>query len=165
MQSICYHFQICKIWVLFCSWNNATSICITLILLFEAKWAARSLIIGLGCWFQVFAWSSIAHLVCEWAFSLLAIWCLRLQSFESCIQQRMTTCLLLIRNPCPVPEHYQNQTRNIYCQSQEWTNSCNEIKRAECSHTIGMGCWDKVFARCLIAQLVCERAFSLLVIW
>ena len=46
---------------------------------------------------QVFAWSSIAQLVCKWAFSLLVIWCLRLPSFESCIQQRRTTFLLSIR--------------------------------------------------------------------
>ena len=44
-----------------------------------------------------FAWSSIAQSVCEWAFSLLAIWCLRLPNFESCIQQSKTSCLLSIR--------------------------------------------------------------------
>ena len=43
------------------------------------------------------AWSSLAQSVCQRAFSLLDI---RLQSpygFESCIQQRKTTCLLSIR--------------------------------------------------------------------
>ena len=42
------------------------------------EWAECSLIIGTGCRVQVFlAWSSIAQSVCQWAFSLLAIWCLR----------------------------------------------------------------------------------------
>ena len=50
-----------------------------------------SLIIRMGCWVQVFPWSSIAQSVCKWAFSLLAIWFLRLPRFESCIQQRKTT--------------------------------------------------------------------------
>ena len=48
-------------------------------------------------WVQVFAWSSIAQSVCEWAFSMLAIWCPRLPRFESCILQRKTTYLLSIR--------------------------------------------------------------------
>ena len=57
-----------------------------------------------GCWVQIFAWTSIAQSVWEWAFSLLEIWCLRLPSFESCIQQRKTNCLLSIRNhfPCSI---------------------------------------------------------------
>ena len=38
----------------------------------NARWS------GTGCRVQVFlAWSSIAQSVCQWAFSLLAIWCLR----------------------------------------------------------------------------------------
>ena len=41
------------------------------------KWAECSLIIGTGCWVQVLDWSSIAQSFCQWAFSLLAIWCLR----------------------------------------------------------------------------------------
>ena len=39
-------------------------------------------------------WSSIAQSVCEWAFSLLAIRCFETSRFESCFQQRKTTCLL-----------------------------------------------------------------------
>ena len=46
---------------------------------------------------EVLAWSSIAQSVCEWAFSLLADRCLETSRFESCIQQRKTTCLLSIR--------------------------------------------------------------------
>ena len=41
------------------------------------EWAECSLIIGTGCRVPVFAWSSIAQSVCQWVFSLLAIWCLR----------------------------------------------------------------------------------------
>ena len=44
-----------------------------------------------------FALSSIAQSVRGWAFSLLANWCLRLPSFESCIQHGKTAFLLSIR--------------------------------------------------------------------
>ena len=47
--------------------------------------------------FKFVAWSSLAQSVCEWAFSLLTNWCLRLPSFEICIQQRNITCLLSIK--------------------------------------------------------------------
>ena len=49
------------------------------------------LIIGTDYWVKVFASSSIAQSVCQRAFRLLEI------RFESCIQQRNTTCLLSIR--------------------------------------------------------------------
>ena len=54
----------------------------------EFKWAECSLIIGTGYRVEVLDWSSMAQSDCEWALSLLAIWCLRLPRFESCIQQR-----------------------------------------------------------------------------
>ena len=63
----------------------------------EVQWAECLLIIGTGCRVQVFAWSSIAQSVCQQAFSLLANRCLRPSVFESCLQQRKTTCLLSIR--------------------------------------------------------------------
>ena len=44
-----------------------------------------------------FAWSSIAQLVCQQAFSLLEIGFQRPSGFESCIPQRKTTCLLSSR--------------------------------------------------------------------
>ena len=44
------------------------------------EWAECSLIIGTGCRVQFLAWSSIAQSVCQRAFSLLAIWCLRHQN-------------------------------------------------------------------------------------
>ena len=61
------------------------------------RWAECLLIIGTGCRVQVLAWSSIAQSVCQQAFSLLANRCLRPSGFESCLQQRKTTCLLSIR--------------------------------------------------------------------
>ena len=42
------------------------------------EWAEWSLMIGTGFEFKFSAWSSIAQSVCQRAFSLLAIWCLRL---------------------------------------------------------------------------------------
>ena len=58
---------------------------------------------------------------CEWAFSVLVIWCLRLPRFESCIQQRKTTCLLSIQKCILEPEHYQKQTTNT--MSQHWVTA------------------------------------------
>ena len=46
---------------------------------------------------EFLASSSLAQSVCEWAFSLLENRCLETYRFESCIQQRKTTCLLSIR--------------------------------------------------------------------
>ena len=64
----------------------------------EVRWAERLLIIGTGCRVQFLAWYSIAQSVCQQAFSLLEIGFQRPFGFESCIQQRKTTCLLSIRN-------------------------------------------------------------------
>ena len=129
----------------------------------EVKGIDSSLVVkGLGCWVFL-AWPSIPQSVCEWAFSLQAIWCLRLPGFESCIQQRTINCLLSIRNHFSVPEHYQNQTRKcVYHQSQVWTNSGSEVKWAECSFIIGTSCRVQVFsAWSSIALSVCKWAFSL----
>ena len=53
--------------------------------------------------------AEVCQSVCEWVLSLLESWCLRLPRFESCIQQRKTTCLLSIRKSLAcVPEYYQN---------------------------------------------------------
>ena len=57
-----------------------------------------------ACWswgraveFKFLAWSSVAQLVCQQAFSLLKIGFQRPPGFESCSQQRKTTYLLSIR--------------------------------------------------------------------
>ena len=41
------------------------------------EWAECSLIIGMGFQVNFISWSLIAQSVCQWAFSPLAIWCLR----------------------------------------------------------------------------------------
>ena len=79
----------------------------------EVKWAECSLIIGTSYRVQGFAWYSIAQKVSEWVFSLLAIWCLRLPSFESWLQQRKTTCLLSIRKFLASAKAWQLTTTNI----------------------------------------------------
>ena len=78
------------------------------------EWAVCSVIIGTVCWVQILAWSSMTQTVCEWAFSLLTNWCLRLPSFESCIQQRKTTCLLTIRKPVVCARTSKLTTANMY---------------------------------------------------
>ena len=70
-------------------------------------------IIGTGCRVQVLAWSSIAQSVCQRAFSLLAIWCLG-PGFESCIQQRKTTCLLSIQISLARARASKLTTTNMY---------------------------------------------------
>ena len=60
-------------------------------------WAECLLIIGTAVEFKFLAWSSIAQSICQQAFNLLANRCLRPSGFESCLQQRKTTCLLSIR--------------------------------------------------------------------
>ena len=67
------------------------------------------------------AWSSTAQLVCQRAFSLLAIWFWA--GFKSCIQQRKTTCLLLIRKSPACTRALKLMTTNMYiirarCKSQ-----------------------------------------------
>ena len=93
----------------------------------EVKWAECSLIIGTGYWVQVFAWSSIAESVCVWPFSLLVIWCLRLPRFESCIQQRKTTCLLSIR-------------KSLRCQSIKINNNRPYKGSSICKHNSARTC-------------------------
>ena len=63
------------------------------------EWAECSMIIGT---------------VCQRAFSLLAIWCLRPPRFESCIQQRKTTCLLSIRTSLACAKASKLTTTNMY---------------------------------------------------
>ena len=129
------------------------------------KWAECSLIIGTGCRVQVFAWSSIAQSVCQWAFSLLAIWCLgpRVQILHSAEEHNLSPFDLNIACLCQSIEI--NNNKYIYCQSQVRKSTDSGVKWAECSLIIGTGCWVQVFALSSIAQSVCQWAFSLLAIW
>ena len=79
------------------------------------RWAECLLIIGTGCRVQVFlAWSSIAQSVCQQAFSLLKIGFQRPRGFESCSQQRKTTCLLSIRKSLACARASKLTTTNLY---------------------------------------------------
>ena len=78
------------------------------------RWAECLLIIGTGCRVQGFAWSSIAQSVCQQAFSLLEIgfqW--PSSEFESCSQQRKTSCLLSIQKSLACARA-SKLTTNIY---------------------------------------------------
>ena len=92
-----------------------------------------------------FAWSSIAQSVCERAFSLLAICCLRLPNFESCIQQRKTTSLLSIR-------------KSHVCAFQTWCQLSNPVAGMSlelCVWLIFSGtklmCWTTDNMRCCLS--------------
>ena len=91
------------------------------------------------------AWSSIARPVCQRTFGLLAIWCLGLPRFESCIQQRKTACFLSIRKSLVCARASKLTTNNIYAR---WSK--------------GRDIEFKFLAWPSIAQLMCQRAFSLL---
>ena len=60
------------------------------------------------------AWSSIAQSVCQQAFSLLEIGFQRHPGFESCSQQRKTTCLLSIRKSLACARASKLTTTNMY---------------------------------------------------
>ena len=107
----------------------------------NARWSQ-----GRAVEFKFLDWSSIAQSVCQWAFSLLAIWCLRswwvrilhlteednLSPFDSNI-----ACL------CQSIEN--NNNKHVYRQSQvRMPNGCG-VKWAECSLIIGTGCRVQVF--------------------
>ena len=105
--------------------------------------------------------SSIAQSVCQQAFSLLETGFQRPSGFESCIQQRKTTCLLSIK-------------KSLACAraSKLITNMYITRARCECQMAVGSGglnaCWSqgqavefKFLAWSSIAQSVCQQAFSL----
>ena len=112
----------------------------------EVKWAECSLIRGTGCRVQVFAWSSIAQSVCQWAFSLLAIWCLgpRVQILHSAEEHNLFPFDLNIACLCQSIEI--NNNKYVYRQSQVRKSTDSGVKWAECSLIIGTGCPVQVFA-------------------
>ena len=63
---------------------------------------------------ECFAWSSIAQSVCQQAFSLLKIGFQRPSGFESCIQQRKTSCLLSIKKSLACARASKLTTTNMY---------------------------------------------------
>ena len=77
-------------------------------------------------------WSSIAQSVCQQALSLLKIGFQRPSGFESCIQQRQTTCLLSIRKSLACARASKLTTTNMYRQSQVRMPNGSEVRWAEC---------------------------------
>ena len=93
------------------------------------------------------AWSSIVQSVCELAFSLLANWCLetsQLRIPHSAEEDNLSPFDSKIACLCQSIEI--NNNKHVYCQNQVWQPIGSEVKWAECSLIIGMGCWVKVFS-------------------
>ena len=89
----------------------------------EIKEAECSLIIGTGCWIQVFSLILDGSVGLWWAFRLLGNRCLEPSRFESCIQLRKTTDLLSNGIPFACARESKLTTANMYiaragCESQ-----------------------------------------------
>ena len=126
------------------------------------EWAECSLIIGTAVKFKFLAWSSIAQSVCQRAFSLLAIWCLRpwrVRILHSAEEDNMSPLDSNIACLCQSIEI--NNNKHVYRQSQvRMLNGCG-VEWAECSLIIGTAVDFKFLVWSSIAQSVCQRAFSL----
>ena len=123
------------------------------------EWAECSLIIGTGCWVQVF------NLILDSSVGLPA----GIQSaghsvpfqrpwFESCIQERKTTCLLSIRKSLACAKASKLRTTKMYtttsrCESQP----AMRVEWAECSLIMGRAIEFKFLVWSSIAQSVCQR--------
>ena len=111
------------------------------------EWADCSLIIGIGCRVQFFAWSSIAQSVCQWAFSLLAIWCLRLwwvRILPSAEEDSLSP--FDSKTACLCQSIEINNNKYVYRQSQVRMPNGSGVRWAECLLIIGMGCRVQVFS-------------------
>ena len=92
------------------------------------------------------AWSSIAQSVCQRAFSLLAIWCLRsrVQILHSAEEHNLSPFDLNIAYLCQSIEI--NNNKYVCRQSQVRKSTDSGVKWAECSLIIGTGCRVQVFS-------------------
>ena len=108
------------------------------------------------------AWFSIAQLVCQQAFSLLANRCLRpcVRILHSAEEDNLTPFHSNIAYLCQSIEI--NNSKHEYRQSQVRKPTGSEVEWAECLLIIGTGCRVQVLAWSSIAQSVCQQAFSLL---
>ena len=93
-----------------------------------------------------YARSSIAQLVSQQAFSLLANRCLRPSGFESFFRQRKTTCLLSILKSLACARASKLTTTNMYiararCECQNGSG----VRWAECLLIKDTGCRVQVF--------------------
>ena len=84
--------------------------------------------------------------VCQRAFSLLAIWCLRprVQILHSAVEDNLSPFDLNIACLCQSIEI--NNNKHVYRQSQVRKPTGYGVKWAECSLIIGTGCRVKVFS-------------------
>ena len=93
------------------------------------------------------AWSSIAQSVCQWAFSLLAIWCLRpwwVRILPSAEEDNLSPFDSNIACLCQSIEI--NNNRYVCRQGQVRKSTDSGVKWAECSLIIGTGCRVQVFS-------------------
>ena len=88
----------------------------------------------------------VAQSVCQRAFSLLAIWCLRprVQILHSAEEDNLSPFDLNIA--CLYQSIEINNNKHVYRQSQVRKPTGSEVKWAECSLIIGTGCWVQVFS-------------------
>ena len=92
-----------------------------------------------------FAWSSIAQSVCQQAFSLLKIRFQRPPGFESCSQQRKTTCLLSIRISLACARASKLTTTNMYMYMYMYTASALRSSQGSwhCGSNRNIWRWEK----------------------
>ena len=92
------------------------------------------------------AWSSIAQSVCQRAFSLLPIWCLRprVQILPSAEEHNLSPFDLY--NSCLCQSIEINNNKYVYRQSQVRKSTDSGVKWAEYSLIIGTGCRVQVFS-------------------
>ena len=104
-----------------------------------AEWAECLLTIRMGYRVQVFAWSSIAQLVCRWAFGLLEIrfqrpWVRILHSAE---EDNLSPSVSISLPCCQCIKI--NANKYVHLQSQGWSHISSGVGWAECSLIIGTG--------------------------
>ena len=89
----------------------------------------------------------------------------RYPRFESYIQQKKTTCLLSICISLTSARASKLKKKHVYRHSQARKPTGSGVEWDECSLIIGTSCRVKVFTWSLIAQSICQQAFSQLAIW
>ena len=109
------------------------------------QWAECSLIIGTGCRVQVFSLILVSSVICQRAFSLLAIWCLgpRVQILHSADEHNLSPFDLNIACLC---QSIEINNKYVYRQGQVRNSTDNGVKWVEDSLIIGTGCGVQVFS-------------------
>ena len=109
---------------------------------------------------QVFAWSSIVGLSAGIQSAGDSVPKTLVQILHSAEEDTLSPFELKIT--CLCQSMKINNNKHVYCQSQVRKPNGSGVEWAECLLIIGTGCRVQVFAWSLIAQSVCQRAFSLL---